>query len=203
VASDKKLADYERKRDFRRTAEPRGRRSRTSKEPIFVVQKHDATRLHYDFRLEVDGVLVSWAVPKGPSLNPQDKRLAQPTEDHPMDYADFEGVIEEGEYGAGPVIVWDRGVYRNVTEKRGKPVPAGKAFADGHLSIVLAGQKLRGGFALTRFRSGGGRRGKDGPSWLLVKKDDEYADSGADIVADKPASAASGQTIEQLAAAER
>jgi DNA ligase D-like protein (predicted 3'-phosphoesterase) len=111
-----------------------------------------------------------------------------------MDYADFEGVIARGEYGAGPVIVWDRGVYRNVTENRGKPVPIAKALAGGHVSIVLAGQKLRGGFALTRFRAGDGDE-----HWLLVKKDDEYADPDCDIVADEPKSATSGKTIEEVA----
>jgi DNA ligase D-like protein (predicted 3'-phosphoesterase) len=194
TSSSGRLGEYERKRDFRRTGEPRGRRSHDSNEAIFVVQQHDATRLHYDFRIEVDGVLVSWAVPKGPSLDPHERRLAQPTEDHPKDYADFEGVIAKGEYGAGPVIVWDRGVYRNVTEERGKPVPVATALDGGHVSIVLAGEKLHGGFALTRIR-----RNDSDESWLLVKKDDEYADPDADVVAEEPKSVASGKTIEDVA----
>jgi DNA ligase D-like protein (predicted 3'-phosphoesterase) len=207
-AGSDKLTEYERKRDFAKTSEPRGARTsksragksrgqaaRRASEPIFVVQKHDARRLHYDFRIEAGGALVSWAVPKGPSLDPHERRLAQPTEDHPMDYADFEGVIAEGEYGAGAVIVWDRGVYRNITEKHGKPVPVEKALADGHVSLVLAGDKLRGGFALTRFRGDGDADA----SWLLVKADDEYADRYADVLADASKSVLTGKTIEQVA----
>src|SRR6266545_6832263 len=125
------LKRYRAKRDFRKTKEPSGkgkRRRRKKREPIFVIQKHDARTLHYDFRLEVDGVLKSWAVPKGPSTDPREKRLAMPTEDHPMEYARFEGVIPEGEYGAGPVIVWDRGVYENRSvDKRGRKLSVSKA----------------------------------------------------------------------------
>src|SRR5262245_18762155 len=137
---------YREKRDFKETPEPSDRsRSRKRKEPMFVVQKHDATRLHYDFRLEAEGVLKSWAVPKGPSMNPGDKRLAMPTEDHPMAYGDFEGVIPEGNYGAVPVIVWDTGTYENLSD-----APVEQALKSGHLKIILKGQKLQGAFALTR-----------------------------------------------------
>ncbi len=109
---------------------------------MFVVQKHAARTLHYDFRLEVEGVLKSWAVPKGPSLNPQDKRLAVPTEDHPLEYADFEGTIPAGEYGAGTVMVWDFGTYRNITEKKGESIPMAEAVAHGHVKVWLEGKKL-------------------------------------------------------------
>ena len=141
--------------------------------PIFVIQKHAARQLHYDFRLEVDGVLKSWAVPKGPSTDPRDKRLAVPTEDHPLEYAGFEGVIPEGEYGGGTVLVWDTGSYRNLTEKKGEAIPMGQAVAHGHVKVWLEGGKLKGGYALTRFKTG-----KD-EAWLLVKADDEAPTPGA------------------------
>ena len=160
------LKDYQEKRDFRRTPEPAGDRGPGSHEPIFVIQKHAARRLHYDFRLEVDGVLKSWAIPKGPSTDPQDKRLAVPTEDHPLAYAGFEGVIPAGEYGGGTVLVWDTGIYRNLTEKKGEAIPMGQGLAHGHVKVWLEGRKLKGGYALTRFKTG-----KD-ESWLLVKADD-------------------------------
>src|SRR4051794_7407117 len=139
--------------------------------PRFVIQKHAASSLHYDFRLEVDGTLRSWAVPKGPSTDPRDKRLAVEVEDHPLDYADFEGVIAEGSYGAGPVIVWDIGPYRNISERKGEEVPLAEALAAGRASVWLEGSKLRGGYALTRMRGG------DKPQWLLIKRRDEQADA--------------------------
>lgn len=157
-----------------------------------MIQHHRATSDHYDFRLEVDGVLKSWAVPKGPSVNPTDKRMARPTEDHPLDYAGFEGVIPEGEYGAGPVQVWDHGTYRNLTEEDGHEIPMADALANGHVSFELDGDKLQGGFALTRMR-----RGKD-ESWLLVKKKDEHARSRGQPVRTSPESALSGRTIEEI-----
>jgi DNA ligase D-like protein (predicted 3'-phosphoesterase) len=159
-----------------------------------VVHQHDATTLHYDFRLEAAGVLKSWAVPKGPSTNPRDKRLAMPTEDHPLDYFDFEGVIAEGQYGAGPVIVWDAGTYRSLTEEDGKPVPVERAVEDGHVAVWLEGRKLRGGYALTRI--GRGKRGR----WLLVKMDDEEADARRKPVKSQPESVVSGRTVEEVAA---
>jgi DNA ligase D-like protein (predicted 3'-phosphoesterase) len=185
-----RLHRFREKRDFSKTPEPRGRgrRGRGSGEPRFVIQKHAASSLHYDFRLEADGVLKSWAVPKGPSLDPREKRLAMPTEDHPLAYGDFEGVIPEGQYGAGEVIVWDTGTYRVLGDE-----PAGEALENGHLSFWLEGEKLRGGYALTRM--GGGRRER----WLLVKKDDEGADRRRNPVSTQPASVRSGKTIEQLA----
>lgn len=160
--------------------------------PIFVVQKHAARHLHYDFRLEVDGVLKSWAVPKGPSLNPRDKRLAVEVEDHPLDYADFEGVIEEGAYGAGAVIVWDSGWYRNLAHnKAGQEIPMGEALARGHLEVWLEGRRLRGGFALVRM-SGNAR------NWLLIKMKDEFADARRRLLVTQPTSVLSGRTVEEL-----
>ncbi|RNG30737.1 DNA polymerase ligase N-terminal domain-containing protein [Streptomyces botrytidirepellens] len=165
------LGAYRRKRNFGRSAEPKGgasRDGRPGRKPSFVVQIHDATTTHFDFRLEVDGVLKSWAVPKGPSGNPHDKRLAMPTEDHPLEYADFEGTIAEGEYGAGTVILWDEGTYRSTsTDRRGKEIPFAEALERGHVSFRLQGHKLHGGYALTRIR-----QGTDRETWLLVKKDD-------------------------------
>jgi DNA ligase D-like protein (predicted 3'-phosphoesterase) len=190
------LKDYQEKRNFRRTPEPAGQGSGTSREPIFVIQKHAARHLHYDFRLEVDGVLISWAVPKGPSTDPKDKRLAVPTEDHPLEYAGFEGVIPAGEYGAGTVLVWDTGYYRNLTEKKGAAVPMGEAVAHGHVKVWLEGKKLRGGYALSRFKTG-----RD-ESWLLVKVDDEAADPHRNPVADGPRSALTGRTLEEITGAE-
>lgn len=160
------LDEYRRKRNFTATPEPDGR-GRTRLDRRFVVQKHDATRLHYDFRLEVDGVLASWAVPRGPSMNPADKRLAVRTEDHPLEYADFEGVIPEGHYGAGRVIVWDRGTYDLIEN-----VPISQQLARGKIAVVLKGKKLRGGFALVRAKLGGASRREN---WLLIKQRDEYA----------------------------
>lgn len=133
--------------------------------PRFVVHEHKATRLHYDFRLELAGVLKSWAIPKGPSMNPADKRLAVRVADHPAEYIDFEGIIPEGSYGAGPVVIWDQGIY-GLTEA-GKPEAQLKA---GKLSFVLEGRKLRGVFALARLA-----RSKSGNEWLLIKKKDEFA----------------------------
>ena len=161
--------------------------------PIFVIQKHHATSLHYDFRLEVDGVLKSWAVPKGPSTDPRDKRLAVPTEDHPLDYIDFEGVIPEGEYGGGSVIVWDTGTYRNITTSKGEEVPASDALARGHVAVWLEGQKLSGGYALTRVGRGQDER------WLLVKMKDERSDARRNPVSTEPQSVLSGRTVEEVA----
>ena len=144
------LKKYRLRRDFRRTNEPAGGKKKSGKKPIFVIQKHKASTLHYDFRLEVQGVLRSWAVPKGPSTNPKDKRLAVPTEDHPLEYADFEGVIPEGEYGAGTVLVWDTGTYRNLKKKEGEEVPMEKCLKQGQVEIWLEGRKLKGGYALIR-----------------------------------------------------
>ncbi len=188
-----KLKEYRSKRRFAQTPEPQGGRAGTAGGPIFVVQQHDASHLHYDFRLEVGGVLKSWAVPKGPSTDPRDKRLAVPTEDHPLEYADFEGVIPEGEYGAGTVLVWDLGPFQNITEKKGATVPLEEAVAHGHVKVWLQGRKLRGGYALTRFKTG-----RD-EAWLLVKMDDEEAAPGRNPVQDQPQSVLSGRTLKEVA----
>jgi DNA ligase D-like protein (predicted 3'-phosphoesterase) len=153
----------------------------------FVIQQHAATSLHYDFRLEVDGVLKSWAVPKGLSTDPREKRLAVQVEDHPLSWGDFEGVIESG-YGAGTVIVWDRGTYRNLSD-----VPMSEALERGHASFWLEGQKLRGGWTLQRIR-----RGKK-PQWLIIKRRDEYADARRRPTSTQRESVVSGRTIEQVA----
>jgi DNA ligase D-like protein (predicted 3'-phosphoesterase) len=190
MAKDDKLRSYRDKRDPDRSPEPRGgrRRTRGRARPRFVIQKHDASNLHYDFRLEAGGVLKSWAVPKGPSTDPREKRLAMQVEDHPLDYADFEGVIPEGEYGAGTVIVWDTGTYRNLGDE-----PLEEAIERGHATFWLDGRKLTGGYALTRIGRGRSER------WLLVKMDDEGADRRRNPVSSQPESARSGRTIEELA----
>jgi len=198
------LQAYRRKRDPHRTPEPSGsgrrRRRAPSGEPRFVIQKHDATTLHYDVRLEAAGVLKSWAVPRGPSTDPGEKRLAMPTEDHPVDYADFEGVIPDGQYGAGPVIVWDTGTYRNLTERDGRPVPVERAVERGHVTVWLEGKKLRGGYAFTRTGSGGGTGRGGRQKWLLVKMKDDAADARRNPVRTQPESVLSGRRIEDLAA---
>ncbi len=191
------LGEYERKRNFGRTAEPKGRKRSSGgrrHQPHFVIQQHDASRMHYDVRLEVDGVMKSWAVPKGPSVNPRDKRLAVPTEDHPLEYQDFEGSIPEGEYGAGTVVVWDAGTFRNLTERNGEEVSLAAALDGGHATIWLEGKKLRGGFALTRIRTG------KKPSWLFVKMDDDQADARRNPVRTEPRSVLTGRTVEEVCA---
>lgn len=184
--ADENLREYRRKRHFEKTPEPSPRRARRrARQPRFVVQEHAARSHHYDFRLEVDGVLKSWAVPKGPSSDPGEKRLATETEDHPLDYIDFEGVIPKGEYGAGPVIVWDTGTYRNLTGDGDVPIEEG--LKQGHIRVYLEGQKLRGTWALTRFRD---------RQWLLVKTKDDTVDAEQ---LTRPESVKTGRTLEQVA----
>ncbi|MGW2297677.1 DNA polymerase ligase N-terminal domain-containing protein [Streptomyces violaceorubidus] len=170
------LRDYHGKRDFGRTGEPAGPAApgegagpADGGAPRFVVQIHDASTLHFDFRLQVADVLKSWSVPKGPSADPRDKRLAVPTEDHPLEYEEFEGVIPAGEYGGGTVIVWDHGTYEPLShDRRGRPVDFAESLAHGHARFRLHGAKLRGEYALTRFRGGPDGDGGDA-AWLLVK----------------------------------
>jgi DNA ligase D-like protein (predicted 3'-phosphoesterase) len=184
------LERYRQKRDFKRTSEPSGdgRRRGRRGDPMFVIQKHAARSLHYDFRLELDGVLRSWAVPKGLSTDPREKRLAVEVEDHPLSYARFEGTIGEGNYGAGAVIVWDIGTYRNLGE-----TPLAEALAKGHASIWLEGEKLRGGWTLQRTRAG------SKPQWLAIKRRDEGADARRRPVNTQPESVLSGRRVEDLA----
>jgi DNA ligase D-like protein (predicted 3'-phosphoesterase) len=194
-----KLARYRSRRDFRRTSEPAGRRGgpklARDRNPIFVIQQHDATALHFDFRLEVAGVLKSWAVPKGPSTDPRVKRLAVETEDHPLAYADFEGVIPRGEYGAGTVIVWDAGPYKNLsTDDDGRAVPIAKALARGSAVVWLEGRKLRGAWALVHAALRGERR-----NWLLIKQRDEGADARRNPARSERRSVLSGRTLAQVA----
>jgi DNA ligase D-like protein (predicted 3'-phosphoesterase) len=191
-----RLAEYRRRRDPTRSPEPPGRDGAADGgKPVFVVQLHDASTMHFDFRLEADGVLKSWAVPKGPSSDPQTKRLASPTEDHPMDYRSFEGVIPKGEYGGGTVMVWDEGTYRNLSKKSGREVPLSEALEKGHASFWLDGHKLHGAFALTRMRADDNGR----EAWLLVKKSGRHAGTGRALDPRRLRSARSGRTLRQIA----
>lgn len=189
------IATYNRKRDFTKTKEPRGRKLKGNGDS-FVVQKHAASRLHWDFRLELDGVLKSWAVPRGPSIDPGDKRLAMRTEDHPLDYGSFEGTIPEGEYGGGTVMLWDRG--------RWIPAPGkdpSKTIAEGHLHFTLEGERMKGEWVLFRLNP---RNGERGEPWMLKKVTDEYADpeNGDELVDDCMTSVATGRTMAEIAAGE-
>jgi bifunctional non-homologous end joining protein LigD len=186
------LKEYRRKRRFDVTPEPSGaetRRRRAGARLRFVVQKHRASHLHYDFRLEWKGVLLSWAVPKGPSLDPAVKRLAMHVEDHPIDYADFEGIIPEGEYGGGTVMVWDRGRWTP------EVADVDAALRKGELKFALDGKKLRGSWVLVRTR-GGPSSGK--PSWLLIKHRDRFASVG-DVANDLPRSVVTDRTLAEIA----
>ena len=189
------LEEYRGKRDLRKTEEPSGEEGRgASDRPIFVVQEHDASTHHFDFRLEVGEVLRSWAVPKGPSTDPSEKRLAVPTEDHPLEYADFEGRIPEGEYGAGAVSVWDRGTYRNLrAEKEDDGASMETALEEGKAEVWLEGEKISGGYALVRMQTGNEER------WLLIKMDDEEADARRKPTSTEPESVLSGRTVEEIA----
>jgi DNA ligase D-like protein (predicted 3'-phosphoesterase) len=163
--------------------------ARRSAAPRFVIQQHDATTLHYDFRLEVDGALRSWAVPKGPSTDPRVKRLAVEVEDHALAYADFEGVIGEGSHGSGAVIVWDAGTYRNLDDERS----VAEGLAAGHAKFWLEGRKLSGGWTLQRTRGGAK------PQWLLIKRRDERADARRNPQSTQPESVKSGRTLDEVA----
>ena len=187
------LAKYRERRDLDTSPEPKGGTVKPHEKPLFVIQKHDATRLHYDFRLEIDGVLVSWAVPKGPSTDPSEKRLAIRTDDHPLEHADFEGVIPEENYGAGPVLIWDRGTYKNVKyDEDDKLIPMSKALEMGEITVALYGEKLRGAYALIRADR------NDREQWLLIKTDDDKADARRNLTSTEPKSVVSGRTIDEI-----
>jgi len=184
------LQRYHQKRDFKETPEPRGARKKAGARLRFVIQKHRATRLHYDFRLEADGVLKSWAIPKGPSLDPKERRLAMHVEDHPMDYRTFEGIIPKGNYGAGEVIVWDEGTY-----ELAEGTDPAQEIAKGKIKFILHGKKTRGEFTLVRIK---GRSGESGDPWLLIKDHDEYVDPEYTVEKDNK-SAKTGRTVESYA----
>ena len=191
------LDEYRRKRDFEKTREPSGRNARMRSRGLqFVIQKHAASHLHYDLRLELDGVMRSWAVPKGPSLDPSVKRLAMQVEDHPMEYNTFEGTIPQGEYGGGTVMLWDRGTYTPDEPKKDEDAASAvrRGLRSGKLSFTFSGERLQGSFALVR--TDGGEK----PKWLLIKHRDEHASSAGDITAEVQTSVASARTMEEIAA---
>ena len=185
------LKKYRQMRDFGDTPEPSGGKPKRAKLPIFVIQKHHASHLHYDFRLEMEGVLKSWAVPKGPSYDPTVKRLAMMTEDHPYDYASFEGVIPEGNYGAGNVIVWDTGTYE-LTE----PDDGVKGIKQGKLAFKMYGKKMFGEWALVKIHG----RSPKGNEWLLLKHRDQYASDKIEITEVAPLSVVSNKDVEEIGA---
>lgn len=186
----KKLVKYAKRRNLKASKEPKAKVAVSRGHPSFVVQQHAARSMHYDVRLEIGGVMKSWAVPKGPSLNPKDKRLAVLTDDHPLSYKNFEGRIPEGEYGAGAVIVWDRGKYRNLKKtQKGTEMKMESCFRKGRIEVFLRGKKLYGGFALVRFQ---------GKNWLLIKMKDEHANLRKNVVKSEPHSVKSGRTIREI-----
>jgi bifunctional non-homologous end joining protein LigD len=198
-----KLTEYRRKRDFSKTPEPAGGGVAARKKAAapakkrgpklqFVVQKHAASHLHFDFRLELDGVMKSWAVPKGPSYDPKVRRLAMEVEDHPIEYNTFEGTIPQGEYGGGTVMLWDRGTYE--AEDGGGIESLRQGYARGDLKFVLHGKRLRGGWVLVRMQ----RPGR--PQWLLIKHRDEFAHSDRDVVEQETTSVTTGRSMEDIAA---
>jgi bifunctional non-homologous end joining protein LigD len=194
------LGEYRSKRDFTRTAEPAGGAATRTGTLRFVVQKHAARQVHFDLRLELEGVMKSWAVPKGPSLDPSVKRLAMQVEDHPIEYNTFEGTIPQGEYGGGTVMLWDRGTYiADPAMAAGKSDEASvqAGYERGDLKVVLHGERMRGSWVLVRTRFGPGRSSAK-PSWLLIKHRDEFSEPGSDIVADAVTSVESGRTMDEI-----
>jgi bifunctional non-homologous end joining protein LigD len=191
------LDTYRAKRDFSRTAEPAGRARKTGRDLRFVVQKHAASHLHFDFRLELDGVMKSWAVPKGPSYDPAVKRLAMQVEDHPIEYNSFEGTIPKGEYGGGTVMIWDRGTYEAESGEGHDAVREG--YERGDLKIIMHGERMQGSWVLVRTRRD--PRGRN--QWLLIKHRDHLAMQGADIVAAVQTSVVTGRTMEEIAKGKR
>jgi bifunctional non-homologous end joining protein LigD len=193
------LAEYRRKRDFSKTSEPRGGPRRPARKLAYVIQKHAATNLHFDLRLELDGVMKSWAVPKGPSIDPTVKRLAMQVEDHPIEYNQFEGIIPEREYGGGTVMLWDRGTYTYAGEDPDPVEALRRGYLKGDFKFELRGERLRGSWVLVRIRRSDPPRAQ----WLLIKHRDEYAEEGADVVGEYQTSVATGRTMEEIAAVKR
>ena len=194
-APETQLGEYRRKRDFSRTDEPEGGGGGSRHKPQFVIQKHAASHLHYDLRLEHDGVMKSWAVPKGPSLDPSVKRLAMQVEDHPIEYNMFEGTIPQGEYGGGTVMLWDRGTYSYGGNNPDAEEGLRRGYEKGDFKFVLDGKRLKGSWALVRMRND--RPGK--PQWLLIKHKDEHAVPGSDVAAEHQTSVATGRTMDEIA----
>lgn len=190
------LKKYQDKRDFSKTTEPKGRKDKN--ENIFVIQKHDASNLHYDFRLSIDSVLASWAVPKGLSTKAGEKHLAVRTEDHPMDCADFEGVIPEGQYGGGTVMVWDTGEFEPITDNKDHEESMAEALENGALKFNLKGKKLKGGYALVRMDKKSSKKNEQ-EQWLIFKLDDEHADARRNPVSTQPDSVLTGRSLEEIA----
>lgn len=195
VVKKRKLAEYRRKRDFSRTAEPTGGRAPARKKLAFVIQKHAASHLHYDLRLELDGVMKSWAVPKGPSLDPAVKRLAMEVEDHPMEYNKFEGTIPQGEYGGGTVMIWDRGTYKYGGDDLDPLEGLRRGYEKGDFKFILQGKRLKGSWVLVRTRRGDPRRAQ----WLLIKHRDDHAEPDSEVTAEFETSAATGRSMEEIA----
>jgi bifunctional non-homologous end joining protein LigD len=195
-ASANQLAEYRRKRDFSVTAEPEGGENKPAGPSLaYVIQKHDASQLHFDLRLEQGGVMKSWAVPKGPSLDPSVKRLAMQVEDHPIEYNTFEGIIPEGEYGGGTVMLWDRGTYTYWEDDPDPEARLREGYAKGELKFRLYGERLRGSWVLVRTRRGDSAK----PQWLLIKHRDEFARPGSDVVAENLESVESGRSMDAIA----
>lgn len=186
---------YNQKRDFTKTSEPKEEKRKSSgDDPIFVIQKHDSTKLHYDFRIEINGTLKSWSIPKGPSTDPSEKQLAIPTEDHPLEYADFEGVIPEDEYGGGTVMVWDKGTFQNLKKnQQGESMTLEDSYKNGAIEINVKGEKLSGGYALIKMESG-----KMEGTWLLIKMDDEKADARRNPVSTEKKSVKTGRSLNEI-----
>jgi len=187
------LKTYHKKRDLTTSPEPKAIVASKKTDNIFVIQKHSASRLHYDLRLAFEGVLKSWTIPKGPSFNPSEKRLAVHVEDHPMDYKDFEGIIPESSYGGGTVMVWDRGTYQNIKQKDGQLIPFRQCLENGTIEIFLYGEKIEGGYALVRMGDAHSNQ------WLLIKMRDEYASARKNPVNTKNKSVKTGRTMTQIA----
>ena len=195
ATAESQLLEYRRKRDFSKTAEPKGGDAKQAKKLAFVIQKHDASHLHYDLRLELDGVMKSWAVPKGPSLDPAVKRLAMEVEDHPIEYNKFEGTIPQGEYGGGTVMLWDRGTYAYGGSDPDPIDGLRRGYQKGDFKFVLNGKRLKGSWALVKMR----RNQSGKPQWLLIKHRDEYAVPGSDVTGDRLTSVATERTMEEIA----